>query len=77
MNDENSTIPPLEKGGMGGFDSPDSITSWLASINPRDLSIHKSPGLGDDVRWDERGTVGFMLVYNNEAIHTAVFSIRK
>jgi len=29
---ENSSIPPLEKEGKGGFDSSDSITSWLASI---------------------------------------------
>jgi len=52
---------------------PDSITNWLTSINPQGLSIHKSPGLGDDIRWDEGGTVGFILDYQDEAIHTAVF----
>ncbi|MCC6543076.1 MAG: hypothetical protein IT392_01060 [Nitrospirae bacterium] len=77
MNEGSSMIPPLEKGGMGGFDSPDSITSWLASINPRDLSIHKSPGLGDDIRWDEESNVGFILSYKDEAIHTAVFEVEQ
>lgn len=43
MSEGNSSIPPLEKGGSGGFDSPDSIATWLTSINPTDLSIHKSP----------------------------------
>ena len=55
---------------------PDSITNWLASINPQDLSIHKSPGLGDDIRWDEGGTVGFKLDYKDEAVHTAVFGVK-
>lgn len=52
MNKENSPLHPLEKGGMGGFDSPESIATWLTSINPQDLSIHKYPGLGNDLRWD-------------------------
>jgi len=65
----------LKKGGKGGFDSPDSIANWLASINSQGLSIHKSPGLGDDIRWDDGGTVGCILNYQDEAVHTAVFSI--
>ena len=74
MTEENaSIIPPLEKGGMGGFDSPDSIANWLSSINPQGLSIHKSQRLGDDIRWDEGGTVGFMLDYLYDAVHTAVW----
>lgn len=30
---------------------------------------------GEDLRWDERGSVGFILGYNDEAIHTAVFGV--
>ena len=68
-------IPPLKKGGKGGFDSPDSIANWLASINSQGLSIHKSPWLGDDIRWDDGGTVGCILNYQDEAVHTAVFGV--
>lgn len=74
MNNGDSHIPPLEKGDKGEAEhSSESITAWISSINPQDISTHKSPGLGDDLRWDEAGTVGFMLDYSNEVIHTAVF----
>lgn len=70
MNSEDTSIRPLEKGGKGGFDySYETITAWITTINPQDISIHKSPGLGDDLRWDEGETVGFILSYNDEAIH--------
>lgn len=73
--EENASIfPPLER-GEGGFDSPGAIATWLASINPQHPSLHKSPGLGDDIRWDEGGTVGFMLDHQDEAVHTAVFGV--
>lgn len=47
----------------------------MDSLNQPPGCLHKSPGLGDDLRWDERETIGFMLAYNDEAIHTAAFAM--
>lgn len=54
---------------------PNTLLPWLSTINPQNISFHKSPGLGNDIRWDETSTAGFVLDYNDEAVHTAVFVI--
>lgn len=57
--------------------STEDVTQWIFSIDPKNKSMNKSPGLGDDLRWDETGTVGCMFNYDKEIIHAAVFSVVK
>ena len=67
--------PLAGEGRVGGISV--AITTWLSSINPQIISLHKSPCLGNDIRWDDSGTAGFVSDYNDEAVNMAVFAAKR
>lgn len=55
----------------------DEVRSWLERSRAADLKEFKSPGLGDDVRLDSKEYTGGGLVFEEQPVHTELFSAVK
>jgi len=54
--------------------SRENVRDWLAAAPAAKEEVFKSPGLGDDVRFESADLVGAGLVVGDRAVHVEVFS---
>jgi len=68
-------IDAMEEPGEPATLTLDAITAWLKTVSETESEKFRSPGLGDDVRFEADRLVGSALVLDGQAVHTEILSV--
>jgi hypothetical protein len=68
-------IDAMEENSERALLTRDAVVEWLKMVLAAKLEKFPSPGLGDDLRFENEGFVGSSLLVGDEPVHTEVFNV--